>query len=241
MRPDIFKNLGGLLNEQGEQWGKLRSTVNPIMLKPLTVNAYIPGVDEVAIEFCDHIKTLRDDKNEMPANFIYELNKWALETVALIAVDQRLHILDTQKNDQNSKASQLIKAVDDFFTLSFELEVKPNLWRYIKTAKYKKLMKVFDNMTEYALKCIVNKIIDRTPILFFDFHLFCLFSATLFYIDEGIKKLENKPSDQNREQSVLEKLLKIDKHVAMVMALDMFMAGVDTVRKNQKVESNLLY
>lgn len=31
------------------------------------------------------------------------------------------------------------------------------------------------------------------------------------------------------EESVLEKLLKIDKRVAIIMALDMLMAGVDTV------------
>ncbi|XP_031617812.1 cytochrome P450 CYP12A2-like [Contarinia nasturtii] len=210
VRPDLFKNQGGLLNEQGEQWGKLRSTVNPIMLKPATVNAYIPGVDTIAVEFCDHIKTLRDDKNELPANFMYELNKWALETVASIAVDQRLHILDSQKSDQTNKASQLIKAVDDFFTLSFELEMKPNLWRYMKTSKYKQLMNVFDTMTD----------------------------ATLFFIDEAIGKLENKSSNQNREPSVLEKLLKIDKHVAMVMALDMFMAGVDTT---SSTTANLMY
>lgn len=156
VRPDIFNNVGGLLNEQGEAWGKMRSMVNPILLKPATVNAYIPVVDEIAIEFCDRIKTLRDEKNELPANFLYELNKWALETVASIAVDQRLHILDGKKDDQNSKASQLIKAVDDFFTLSFELEVLPSLWRYMKTAKYKQLMQVFDNMTRYEISDLVT-------------------------------------------------------------------------------------
>lgn len=143
--------LGGLLNEQDEAWGKMRSTVSPILLKPATVNAYIPVVDEIAIEFCDRIKTLRNDKNELPPNFFFELNKWALETVASIAVDQRLHILDGKKDDKNSKASQLIKAVDDFFTLSYELEMLPNLWRYMKTAKYKQLMEVFDVMTEYEI------------------------------------------------------------------------------------------
>lgn len=57
------------------------------------------------------------------------------------------------------------------------------------------------------------------------------FSATLHYIDQAIEKFENNPSasDENREQSVFQKLLKIDKQVAVVMALDMMLAGVDTV------------
>lgn len=147
IRPDIFKDMGGLISEQGEPWAKMRSIVSPIMLKPATVNAYVPVVDEIAIEFCDQIKALRDDKNEMPANFLYELNKWSLETIASIALDQRLHILSTTY-DPNSRQSQLIKAVDDFFTLSFELEMLPSLWRYMETPKYRQLMKVFDRMTE---------------------------------------------------------------------------------------------
>lgn len=54
--------------------------------------------------------------------------------------------------------------------------------------------------------------------------------ATLYYVDKAVANFEKNPSnDNNRELSVLEKLLKVDKHVALVMALDMFMAGVDTV------------
>lgn len=150
IRPDVFKNMGGLISEQGEPWAKMRSSVSPIMLKPATVNAYIPSVDEIAIEFCDRVKTLRDDKLELPPKFMHELNRWALETIASIGLDQRLHILDGSKGVKNKRAMELIKAVDDFFTLSFELEMLPSLWRYIATPKYTELMKVFDTMTEYV-------------------------------------------------------------------------------------------
>lgn len=116
-------------------------------LKPTIVNAYTPGVDEITIEFCDRIKKLRDSNNELPAKFLYELNKWSLESIASIAVNQRLHILDDQKDD-DSPARKLIKSVDDFFTLSYQLEMLPSLWRYIATPKYKELMQTFDTMTE---------------------------------------------------------------------------------------------
>lgn len=45
---------------------------------------------------------------------------------------------------------------------------------------------------------------------------------------EGLEKKEKK-TDTNREASVLEKLLAIDRHAAVVMALDMMLAGIDTV------------
>lgn len=57
------------------------------------------------------------------------------------------------------------------------------------------------------------------------------FRSTLYYIDDAIEKLKNDPTAfrQNREPGVFEKLLKIDKHIAVVMSIDMFLAGVDTV------------
>jgi cytochrome P450 family 12 len=48
------------------------------------------------------------------------------------------------------------------------------------------------------------------------------------YAEDAMKKLEEtKPSDDH-EAGVLEKLMKIDKHVAFVMVLDSLIAGVDT-------------
>lgn len=48
-------------------------------------------------------------------------------------------------------------------------------------------------------------------------------------IDTSIAEYEKNPHKEGADTSVLQKLLKIDKKVAIVMALDMMMAGVDTV------------
>lgn len=56
--------------------------------------------------------------------------------------------------------------------------------------------------------------------------------TTTIFIDKSIAELEVKASQNaSGDESVLEKLLKIDKRVAIIMALDMLMAGVDTVWK----------
>lgn len=89
-----------------------------------------------------------------------------------------------------------------FLALSFELEVGVPFWKLYKSAKYKELMAVFDYMTETIMK----------------------------YIDRAIERLDakgNSVDDSNR--SVLEKLLLIDRKVAILMAYDMILAGVDTV------------
>lgn len=53
----------------------------------------------------------------------------------------------------------------------------------------------------------------------------------MFYVDNAVKRLEEQgqlESDAS-DRSVLEKLLLIDRRIAVVMAFDMLLAGVDTV------------
>lgn len=65
-------------------------------------------------------------------------------------------------------------------------------------------MKVFDQMTE----------------------------TIMYYIDKAVARLEaeDRSNIDANDRSVLEKLLLIDRRVAIVMAFDMLLAGVDTVR-----------
>lgn len=61
---------------------------------------------------------------------------------------------------------------------------------------------------------------------------FDLMTETIMhYVDKAVLRLEN--SDQKDadagDKSVLEKLLLIDRRIAIVMAFDMILAGVDTV------------
>ncbi len=103
IRPDIFKKGAGLVNDQGETWAKLRTAANPIMMKPKVVKAYIPDIDTVARDFIRKIRTLRDENNEMPDDFQNELNKWSLESIALIALEHRLGLITRDDDPENQK------------------------------------------------------------------------------------------------------------------------------------------
>lgn len=104
-RPDIFKGMGGLVSEQGESWQTMRTAVNPVMLQPKTVKMYVPHVDEVVMDFINKISKTLDSNCELPANFGFELNKWSLESIGVIALDQRLGVL---LNDNSVEAKQII-------------------------------------------------------------------------------------------------------------------------------------
>lgn len=94
VRPEVFGDTGGLLSEHGEKWLDVRSKVNPVMLQPKIVKMYVEKVDQVAKEFLNKVKTFRNTSTmEMPSNFGHELNCWALESIGVIALDERLGIL----------------------------------------------------------------------------------------------------------------------------------------------------
>lgn len=130
-----------------------------------------------------------------------------MESVSVVALDKQLGLIN--KNRDDPKAKRLFNALTDYIKYSADLEYKPSIWKYIKTATFKKVMQYLDEITTIT-KSFVDEAIDR--------------------IEEekrnsgGVEKPEN-------EKSVLEKLIKIDRNIAMVMAMDMLKAGVDTVRK----------
>lgn len=196
-RPEAFQGTRGLTLDQGETWYNFRSLVNPTLMQPRTVKLYTKNVDEIARDFIEVVKNLRNEKNETPADFHQWLNRWALETTGVVALDSRLGVLQKKPSDE---AQLILQNMRLFFELCYELEIKPSIWKYISTPKFKKLMNAFDKITD-----IVKK-----------------------NVDEAVIRLEQEPSADESSQGVLERLLKVNREVAYMMAFDMLMAGVDT-------------
>lgn len=201
LRKDIFENVGGLLVNQGEEWYKFRSKVNPIMMQPKSVQLYISPMDTVATKFIKRIISLRDEKQEMPEDFKNELFKWALESAVYIVLDTRLGCLDGDLKP-DSEPQRLIDAVQVLQDSLYETEVQLSFWKIFSTPALRKFVRVSDQFTEVALK----------------------------YINQAAERLKNMPKDTDRELTVLEKILAKDPDpkTAMVMALDTMFAAIDT-------------
>ncbi|XP_020813694.1 probable cytochrome P450 12a5, mitochondrial [Drosophila serrata] len=202
-RKDFFQGVEGAIPSQGKAWGDFRSTVNPVLMQPKNVRLYYKKMSQVNQAFVQRIKDIRDSTTqEVPGDFIDTINRWTLESVSVVALDRQLGLLTQEGKD--TEAPKLFQHLEDFFVLSADLEMKPSLWRYFKTPKLKKLMAALDDLQ----------------------------NITLSYVEEAIVRLEKEAKEgvvrPENEQSVLEKLLKVDKKVATVMAMDMLMAGVDT-------------
>ncbi|XP_050331965.1 probable cytochrome P450 12e1, mitochondrial [Bactrocera neohumeralis] len=203
-RADFFQGVDGLLTTTGEEWGKIRTAVNPVLMQPKNARLYLNTLLEVSDEFLERIRHIRDPLTlEVPDDFHDDINRLTLESVVSIALNTRLGMI--HKNRDSAESKTLLKEIRNFFVLSEEVEVKPSIWKIIKTPKFHQLMKTLD-----TLVVLCNK-----------------------YIDEALKQInldsEGKfTSEVGKEKSVLEKLLKIDRKIAVVMALDMMMGGVDT-------------
>lgn len=61
-------------------------------MQPKVISRYVSSVDEIAAELIDNMSYFaqRNDKGEMPANFLNSLNTFALESVALVAMDRKI-------------------------------------------------------------------------------------------------------------------------------------------------------
>lgn len=192
-RQDIYKDAPGIVTTQGEEWYNFRSKVNGVLMQPKVIKLYVPKIDAVAKDFIKKIRVIRDSKNEMPDDFMENLNDWGFESIGVIALDTRLGVMD---NPKNHKLNQMMKKV---FISIYEYDAKPSIWRMYKTPGFKAAMKNFEDITE-----VVNG-----------------------YVMEAIKKYETNESSGENE-GVLEKLLKIDKNIAIVMVQDMLLGGIDT-------------
>ncbi|KAF7283081.1 hypothetical protein GWI33_001487 [Rhynchophorus ferrugineus] len=183
IRKDVFQGIGGVLSTQGEEWFKIRSAVNKILMQPRTA--------EIA-----------DPDNLMPSDFQNELFKWTMESMAVIAYNKRIGVLD-RNLDVNSKQQQFINSVLTMFDMSYKMDVLPSLWPYISTRNWRKFVNIMDTLTELNQKFIKE----------------CL---------ESINPDSNIP---DHERSVLERLLKTDRRIAITMTNDMLIAGIDTTGK----------
>lgn len=139
---------------------------------------------------------------EVPGSeFETSINSWTLESVSVVALDRRLQLLDNDVK-VDPTIQKLFLAMTDFFRYSTQLEFFPSLWRYIPTPAFYRTMNALDIITNTAFA----------------------------YVNEAVNRIEQHEQPQdNGEKSVLEKLILIDKKVAVVMAMDMLLAGVDTV------------
>ncbi|XP_068083406.1 probable cytochrome P450 301a1, mitochondrial isoform X2 [Anabrus simplex] len=202
MRRDFFKGVEGALATQGKEWQNFRMSVNPAMMQPRNTKSYAGPIDSVAKELLERMKDLRDKNGQLPDDFINHMFRWALESICYIALDTRLGCLKPN-NKPDSETEKLITAVQVVLKGMFTIDLPPYLIPSEREKLWKEMVESMDFFNELVMK----------------------------YIKQAQNRIMQRPPDAQKDMSVLETLLikNEDPMIACVMALDMFLGGVDTV------------
>nr|CAD7455929.1 unnamed protein product [Timema tahoe] len=161
-----------LLNQQprdtlwrhGESWCKFRTKVQQPMLQPRTAKLYVRQVEQTAKDFVQRARSLKDENQEMPDDFINEIHKWSLESIARVALDQKLGCLDSDTSDPHGDTQSLIDAVTTFFKLVGILELKIPFWRLFNTPTWNKYIASLDTITSILYQLSLHP--DKQQLLY---------------------------------------------------------------------------
>lgn len=148
--PKKFHFGPALVTQHGENWYKLRTIINPIVVKPSMVNLHTTNADQIALEFIGRIREVRDSKNETPEDFMTEINKWTIEVLANIAFDTRLNLFISELADEQTRAVRFVESIHKMIELSSDLEFSISPWEYFPTPTYRKFEKAVDTLLEYV-------------------------------------------------------------------------------------------
>ncbi|KAJ9592494.1 hypothetical protein L9F63_015910 [Diploptera punctata] len=194
LRKDIFGQHAGVIAVHGKSWYSFRTKVQQAMLQPRIVKLYVKPIEDTAKAFTQRINKIRDEHLEVPEDFLNEIHKWSLESIARVALDIRLGCLDDDL-PHDSDTQTLINAVTTFFEKVGVLELKFPFWKIFNTPTWCTYIKSLDTITRMTKKHI------------------------------------QQAQQSARTDSLLQRVLALEPghpHIAHVLAIDMFLVGIDT-------------
>uniref|UniRef100_A0A146LD79 Putative cytochrome P450 301a1, mitochondrial n=3 Tax=Lygus hesperus TaxID=30085 RepID=A0A146LD79_LYGHE len=201
IRKDFFGDLPGVIGVHGEKWRIFRTKVQRPALQLSVVKKYIAPIQEVTDTFIQRMLDMRNENQEMPADFDNEIHKWSLECIGRVALDVRLGCLEPNL-PENSEPQNIIDCAKFALRNVAILELKAPYWRYFPTPTWYKYINNMDFFREVCLK----------------------------YINKSQSNLKSKNVDED-ELSLLERILvkEKDPKIACIFALDLILVGIDTI------------
>lgn len=152
---ELRNKAHGPLTEMGAKWHRIRSILNPRMLKPKHVSSYADAINEVATDFIHRLSWLRDSGGQgaMVHNLADELYKFAFEGICSVLFETRMGCLEGSIPEETQ---QFITSVGQMFHLSQVVIIFPrSLWPYLPF--YRKFVEAWDHLFKVAEKLIHKK------------------------------------------------------------------------------------
>ncbi|KAK9685542.1 Cytochrome P450 [Popillia japonica] len=199
LKSSFFGDTPGAVGVHGPKWDKFRKQVQQIVLQPNIAKKYNAPLNEIAADFVNRFDDMLDERSELPGNFMEEINKWALESVARVSLDTRLGCLRPNLS-KNSEQQKIIKSILTFFKNVPEVELRFPIWRIYHNKAFREYIDSLETFRSLCVKHISEALTKPIPEVNED---------NLSIVQRILKKTGNPT-------------------LATVLALDFFLVGVDT-------------
>ncbi|XP_057715259.1 sterol 26-hydroxylase, mitochondrial [Corythoichthys intestinalis] len=155
---DMRGQAYGLHVDKGQEWYRIRSALNPKMLKLQEVSAYAPVIHQVVEDLLQRIEFLRrrsPDKATV-SDVAAELYKFGFEGISSILFETRLGCL---QEDIPKETERFIAAVNDMLTVSEIVIIFPRWTRRILPF-WKRFVRAWDDLYDTAQMLIDKRLVD---------------------------------------------------------------------------------
>ncbi|CAB3404313.1 unnamed protein product [Caenorhabditis bovis] len=146
----------GLGNLNGGEWYRLRSAIQQAMMRPQSVQTYLPFSNKVSNDLVDHVQKLQSEKGFVDMQKV--AGRWSLESAGQILFEKSLGAFST-----NSKwADDLISLNKEIFQLSAKMRLGLPLFRIFSTPSWKKMVALEDKFYGEVDKLMDNALDSLT-------------------------------------------------------------------------------
>ncbi|RVE58352.1 hypothetical protein OJAV_G00208580 [Oryzias javanicus] len=152
---ELKNKAHGPLTEMGAKWQRIRSILNPRMLKPVHVSSYTNTINDVVTDFIERISWLRasGDQGIMVNDLTGELYKFAFEGICSVLFEARMGCMNEVVPEETQK---FIFSVGEMFRLSPIIVLFPKvLWPYLPA--WKQFVATWDHLFSVAEDLVKKK------------------------------------------------------------------------------------
>lgn len=153
---ELRNQAHGPLTEMGAKWQRIRSILNPRMLKPKHVSSYANTINEVVTDFIDRVAWLRESSGGgvMVNDLAGELYKFAFEGICSVLFESRMGCMNEVVPEETQK---FIFSVGEMFRLSPVIVLFPqSMWPYLPF--WKKFVAAWDHLFKVADELVQKKV-----------------------------------------------------------------------------------
>ncbi|XP_074514057.1 cytochrome P450 [Sebastes fasciatus] len=152
---ELRNQAQGPLTEMGAKWQRIRSILNPRMLKPKHVSGYTVTVNEVVTDFIQRVAWLRETSGGgvMVNDLTTELYKFSFEGICSVLFETRMGCMNEVVPEETQK---FIVSVGEMFRLSQVVILFPkSFWPYLPF--WKQFVAVWDHLFKVAEELVQQK------------------------------------------------------------------------------------